>query len=94
MFGKFLADVDCHRKVPYASNFIQDIKPFVKMIRGLADSCPSVGSYCTRNVVEVIEWWFWERPTDCLVLCLCLSSILRGIPFSWGIRLALSLQPY
>jgi hypothetical protein len=25
-----------------------------------------------------------------LVLCLCLSSILRGTPFSWGIRLALS----
>jgi hypothetical protein len=28
------------------------------------------------------------------VLCLCLSSILRGIAFYWGIRLALSLQPY
>ena len=29
-----------------------------------------------------------------LLLCLCLSSILRGIFFSWAIRLALSLQPY
>jgi subtilisin family serine protease len=42
MFGaaKFLADIDFHRKVSYASNFMQDIKPFVEMIRGLADSCP------------------------------------------------------
>jgi hypothetical protein len=29
-----------------------------------------VGSYGTRNVIEVIEPWYWERPTDCLVLCL------------------------
>jgi hypothetical protein len=53
----------------------------------------SVGSYGTRNVIEVIESWFWELPTDCPVLCLCLSSILRGIPFSWGIRLALPFLP-
>jgi hypothetical protein len=29
-----------------------------------------VGNYGTRNVVEVMESWFWERPTDCLVLSL------------------------
>jgi subtilisin family serine protease len=37
---EFLADTDCYRKVSYASNFMQDIRPFVEMIRGLADSCP------------------------------------------------------
>ena len=30
----------------------------------------SVGSYGTRNVIEVIESWFWELSTDCPVLCL------------------------
>ena len=30
----------------------------------------AIGSYGTRNVIEVMESWFWERPTDCLVLCL------------------------
>jgi hypothetical protein len=54
----------------------------------------SIWSYGTRNVIEVIEWWFWELPTDCPVLCLFfLSSILRGIPFSSGIRLALPFLP-
>ena len=49
-----------------------------------------IGSYGTRNVIEVMESWFWERPTDCLVLKLmmslmiCLSSIFRGNPLFLG----------
>jgi hypothetical protein len=42
-----------------------------------------VGSYGTRNVV-VIGMMVLERPTECLVLMICLSSILRGIPLSGG----------
>ena len=53
----------------------------------------TVGSYGTRNIVVIGIISYWERPTDCLVYCLCLSSSFRGIPFSWGIRLALSLRP-
>jgi hypothetical protein len=51
-----------------------------------------VGNYGTRNIV-VIGVMVLERPTDCIVLIICLSSILRGIPLSGGIRLALSLRP-
>jgi hypothetical protein len=52
----------------------------------------AVGSYGTRNIV-VIGMMVLERPTECIVLSLDLSSILRGIPLSGGIRLALSLRP-
>jgi hypothetical protein len=51
-----------------------------------------VGSYGTRNIV-VIGIMVLEPPTDCIVLMIRLSSILRGIPLSGGIRLALSLRP-
>ena len=42
-----------------------------------------VGSYGTRNVVEVIESWFWERLTDCLVLSL-FKFYSSGDPFFLG----------
>ena len=35
-----------------------------------------IGSYGTRNVIEVMESWFWERPTDCLVLKLMMSVMI------------------
>jgi hypothetical protein len=56
----------------------------------LATGLITIGSYGTRNVIEVMESWFWERPTDCLVLKLmmsliiCLSSIFRGNPLFLG----------
>jgi hypothetical protein len=50
-----------------------------------------VGNYGTRNIV-VIGMMVLERPTECIVL-ICLSSSFRGIPFSWGIRLALPFRP-
>jgi hypothetical protein len=44
----------------------------------------SVGSYGTRNIL-VSGMIVLERPTECLVLILiCLSSILQGIPLSGG----------
>jgi hypothetical protein len=53
-----------------------------------------VGSYGTRNVVGIGIIGYWERATDCIVLMsLYLSSYFQGIPFSWGVRLALSLRP-
>ena len=36
----------------------------------------SIGSYGTRNVIEVMESWFWERPTDCLALKLMMSLMM------------------
>jgi hypothetical protein len=42
-----------------------------------------VGNYGTRNIV-VIGMMVLERPTECIQLMICLSSILRGIPLSGG----------
>jgi hypothetical protein len=49
--------------------------------RSKSDILPSVGSYGTRNIV-VIGMMVLERPTECILLMICLSSILRGIPLS------------
>jgi hypothetical protein len=43
-----------------------------------------VGSYGTRNVVGIGIISYWERPTDCIVLILCLSSSFRGDPLFLG----------
>ena len=44
----------------------------------------TIGSYGTRNVIEVIESWFWELPTDCLVLCLFSKFYSSGDPLFLG----------
>ena len=41
----------------------------------------TVGSYGTRNLIEVIESWFWELSTDCTVLCLLSKFYFSGSPF-------------
>jgi hypothetical protein len=43
-----------------------------------------VGSYGTRNIV-VIESWFWSDRQSLVLILICLSSILRGIPLSGGV---------
>jgi subtilisin family serine protease len=50
---KFLADIDCHRRVSYASNFKQDVRSFVEMIRGLADSCPPLPAWTTWRTEKI-----------------------------------------
>ena len=79
--------------VAYGAPFLRMLHSLGREIRGYLAKSGRVGSYGTRNVIEIIESWFWELSTDFPVLCLCLSSILRGIPFSWGSRLALPFLP-
>jgi hypothetical protein len=43
-----------------------------------------IGSYGTRNVIEVIESWFWELPTDCPLLCPLSKFYSSGDPLFFG----------
>jgi hypothetical protein len=41
--------------------------------RNHASARTCVGSYGTRNIVGIGIISYWERPTDCLVFCICVS---------------------